>query len=106
MDVRYNLRWMSASTMMKLHHFHSTNDQNSKIWCQLGWWNSIRVHPVALETACQYLKHFLYVYYGFGKQSEVDGSLNYDEMASFLLHKLSQVTQNSKIWGQPSSVMI
>jgi hypothetical protein len=27
MDVGYNLMWMSALTMMKLHSFHSTNDQ-------------------------------------------------------------------------------
>jgi hypothetical protein len=51
------------------------------------WWNSIKVHPYALETAYQYLKHFVYVYYGCGKQSEVDVSLNYHAMASFQLHK-------------------
>ena len=45
------------------------------------------MHPYALETAYQWLKHFKYVYYGCMKQSEVDISLNHDVMASFALHK-------------------
>jgi hypothetical protein len=48
----------------------------------------ITVHPQALETAKQWLKHFGYVLHGFGKQSKVDISLNHDVlMASFPLHK-------------------
>ncbi len=58
-----------------------------KIWVQLGQWNELRVHPYAWETSYQYLKDSLYVYYGYGKQSEVDVSLNHDEIASFQLHK-------------------
>ena len=34
---------------------------NSQIWGQFGWWNDIRVPPYGLETACQWLKHFVCV---------------------------------------------
>ncbi len=50
---------------------------------QPGHCNGIRVHPYALETAHQRLKHVAYVCYGCLKQSEVDLSLNHDVMASF-----------------------
>ncbi len=46
-----------------------------------------KVHPYALETAYQWLKHFVYVYYGCWKQSEVDISLKHDVMTSFPLLK-------------------
>ncbi len=62
-------------------------DLNSQIWGQLGRCNGIRVLPYALETAYQWLKHFLYVYCGCMKWSEVDVSLNHEVMASFPLHK-------------------
>ncbi len=55
----------------------------SQIWGQLGQWNSIRVQQYALETAYQCHKHFVYVYHGCMKQSEVDSSLNHDIAASF-----------------------
>ena len=59
-----------------------------KNWGQLGrWCNSIRVHPNAIETAYQWLKHVVYVACGCGKWYEVDLSLNHDVMTSFLLHK-------------------
>jgi hypothetical protein len=58
-----------------------------QIWWQLGWCNGIRLHPYALETAHQWLKHIVYVYYGCMKQSDVDISLNHDVMASFPLLK-------------------
>jgi len=42
-------------------------------------------------------KHFIYVHYGCGKQSEVDYSLNHDIMASFPLdsHPESLKTHHS-----------
>ena len=61
----------------------------SQIWAQLGQCNDTRVQPYALETAYQWLKHFLYVYYRCMTQSEVDISLKHDVMASFLLLKLT-----------------
>ena len=70
------------------HHSHSPQvTLTSQIWGQLGQCNSIRVHPYSLETTYQWFKHFIYVYYGCMKQSEVDISLNHDVMASFSLHK-------------------
>jgi hypothetical protein len=66
---------------------HDTMALTFQIWGQLGRLNSIRVHPYALETAYQWLKHFVYVYYGCMKQSEVDISLKHDTMASFPLLK-------------------
>ena len=59
----------------------------SQIWGQLGQCKCIRVLPYSLETAYQWLKHFVYIQYGCLKWSEVDISLNYDVMTSFLLHK-------------------
>jgi hypothetical protein len=58
-----------------------------QIWGQLGRCNGIRVLPCILETAYQWLKHFVYVYYGCMNQSEVDISLKHDIMASFPLLK-------------------
>jgi hypothetical protein len=71
-----------------------------QIWGQLGQCNGIRVQPCVLETAYQMLKHFVHVWWGYGKQSEVDISLslNRDIMAPFLHSPL--VTSNSQIWGQ------
>ncbi len=57
--------------------------QIPKIWGHLCWYKDTRVHPYALETAKQYLKHISYVLYGCGKQSEVDISFNHDVMAHF-----------------------
>ncbi len=48
------------------------------------------LHPYTCETAYQWLKHFVYVKYGCGKQSEVDVSIYYDEMVSFPFHKVPQ----------------
>ncbi len=87
MDVWSSLRWISISTMTSWHHFHSTSYPESQIWGQLGRCNGIRVQLFALETADQWLKHFVYVLYGCMKQSEVDIHLNHDVMTSFLLHK-------------------
>ncbi len=64
---------------------HDIMALTSQVWGELGWCNGIRVHPYALETAYQLLKHFLYVYYGCMKQSEVNISLKHDITASFLL---------------------
>ena len=48
----------------------------TQIWGQLSRCNGIWMHLDALETAWQWLKHLVYDKYGFGKQSEVDISLN------------------------------
>jgi hypothetical protein len=66
---------------------HEVMALTSQLWGQLGQCNGIRVHPYALETAYQWLQHFVYVYYGCMKQSEVDISLKNDVMASFQLLK-------------------
>ena len=59
----------------------------SQIWGQLGRWDNIREYPYALETAYQWLKHIVHVYYGCMKWFEVDVTLNHDVMASFPLLK-------------------
>ena len=51
---------------------------NPQIWGQLGQCNGIRVKSYALETAYQWLKHFVCVFYGCMKQSVVNISLNHD----------------------------
>ncbi len=66
---------------------HDVIELTSQIWGQLGRCNGIRVQPYALEIAYQWLKHFVYVYYGCMNQSEVDISLKHDVMASFSLLK-------------------
>ncbi len=66
---------------------HDIMALTSQIWGQLGQCNSIRVPPYALETAYQWLKYFVYVYFGCMKQSEENISLKHDVMASFLLLK-------------------
>ncbi len=66
---------------------HDVMALTSQMWGQLGRCNGIRVEPYALETAYPWLKHFVHVYYGCMKQSEVDISLNHDVMASFPLLK-------------------
>jgi hypothetical protein len=51
----------------------------------------MRVHPYyALEKACQWLKYFVYVFYGCMKWSEVGISLKHDDVASFPLLKSSE----------------
>ncbi len=87
MDVWNGLRLISASTMMLWHHFHSSSEPESPNLGQLGRCNGLRVQPYALETAYQWLKHFLYVYYGCMKHYEVDISLNHVVVASFPLLK-------------------
>ncbi len=52
--------WISALTMMVWHHFYSTSDPDFPN-LGLGQCNSIRVRPCSLETAYQWLKHFVYV---------------------------------------------
>ena len=71
-----------------------------QMWDQLGRCNSIsiRVHSFALETAYQWLKHFVYVYYGCIKWSEVDISLNHDW--GYGIISTPQVTLNTQIWRQ------
>ncbi len=44
---------------------------------------SYQIIPYALETAYQWLKHFVYVSYGCMKWSEVDISLKHDVMMMF-----------------------
>ncbi len=73
---------------------HDIMSLTSHIWGQLGRCNSIRVQPYALETAYQWLKHFLYVYYGCMKQSEVDISLKHDVVASFPLLKWTWISKS------------
>ncbi len=91
MDVWSNLRWISASNMtLDSIIFTPQVNMNLQIWGQLGlgWCsNCIRVHSYALETAHQWLKHFVNVYYGCMKWSEVDISLNHGGVASFPLLK-------------------
>ena len=57
----------------------------------------IRVKPYALETAYQWLKHFVYVAKGCMKWSEVNISLNHDRYGIIFT---PQVTLNTQIWGQ------
>ncbi len=63
------------------------------------WYNDIRVHSYALDTAYQWLKHIVYVLYGCENQSEVDISLNHDVMASIGIISTPELTQNPKIGG-------
>ena len=66
----------------------------SQILGQLGRCNCIRVHPYSLETAYQWLEHFIYVLYRCMKWSDVDTSLNHDVMASFSHHKPRKWNKN------------
>ena len=103
MDVWISLRWISDSTMMLGHHFHSTT-LNSQILGQLGQCNGIRVHPHAFDSAYQWLKHFVYnILYISMKQSEVDISLKHDIMALISLHKWPWVP---KSWTTLASVTV
>ena len=54
----------------------------------------MRVHPNALETAQQWLKHFVYFYYGCRKQSEVDDSLKHDVLVSFPLSEQHKIPKS------------
>ena len=99
-DVGSSLRWTSASS------FYSPQaTKNSQIWGQLGRYSSIRVHPHALETAYQWLKHFVYVYHGCMKWSVVSISLKHDVVASFPLHKWTWIPKSGvnltsvTVWG-------
>ena len=56
MDVWSGLKWISASTMTLCQV-----NLNPQIWWQLGRCNGIRVQLYSLETAYQWLKHFVYV---------------------------------------------
>ena len=83
-------RWISASTIMLWHHFHSTRSESEfpnpgPTW-QAGRMK-IRVHPYALETQHTNELNTLDVSIGCMKRSEVDISLKHDTMATFSLHK-------------------
>ncbi len=61
MDVWSNLRWISASNMMlDSILFTPQVNLNPQIWGQLGRCNGIRVQTYALDTAYQWLKHFVF----------------------------------------------
>ncbi len=77
----------SESQYLASYVFRHNATAYDKIWGQLGQCNGIRGEPYALETAYQCLKHFVYVYYGCMKRSEVDISLNHEVVASCSLHK-------------------
>jgi hypothetical protein len=58
----------------------------------------IRVPPKSLETAYQWLTHFVYVYYGCMKWSEVNISLHHDVVASFPLLKWTWTPKLGPTW--------
>ncbi len=86
--VYYGCMQRSKIDISLKHEFMALTSQ---IWGQLCRCNGIRVHPYALGTAYQWLKHFAYVYYGCMKQSEVDISLKHDVVASFPLLRTEQL---------------
>jgi hypothetical protein len=55
---------------------------------------TVWVHPNAIETAYQWLKHVIYVACGCGKWYEVDLSLNHDVMTSFTIHKHTRIPKS------------
>ncbi len=61
--------------------------QSPKIWAKSGGNNCVRLILYAYEQHINVLKHFVYVWYGGGKQFEVAISLNHDIMTSIRLHK-------------------
>jgi hypothetical protein len=70
------------------HHGIISTRQSQRIaknLTQLWQCNSVSVHSYAYVPHWKVKKHFIYVHYGCGKQSEVDYSLNHDIMASFPL---------------------
>ncbi len=62
---------------------------NPQIWGPFFWCNCIKVRPKVLDTANQCPKHFVYVYNGCMKLSEINISLR-DFVASFPLLNLSE----------------
>jgi len=85
-DVGSSLRWLSASTMTKSHHFVSTSDpkpHNHNPSQVVDGCNCLRLLLYANGQHINVLKHIAYVYYGWGKQFEVAVSLNLDVMTSF-----------------------
>ena len=84
-DEWSDLRWITASAMTVMASFPLLKWSSPQIWGQLGQFYGIWLQPYAVETAYQWLKHFVYVKYGCMKWSEVDISLKHDVIASFPL---------------------
>ena len=71
---------------------------NPQIWGQLGRCNGIRVKSYALETAYQWLKHFVCVFYGY-----VWCNLWWISASTMTLDSIiftPQVNLTYQIWGQ------
>ncbi len=66
-------------------HLHLTDTKNCSKLTRLRQCNSVRVHLHAYIPHWNVLKHFIHVYFGCGKQSNVVYSLNHDIMALFSL---------------------
>jgi hypothetical protein len=61
MEAGSSLRWLSASTITKMHHFDSTSDHVSQNLSQVGWVNCVRLLLYANGQHINVLNHFVYV---------------------------------------------
>jgi hypothetical protein len=61
-------------------------------------YNSVRVHPYAHPQHMKVLKHFIYIQYGYGKQSVGVYSLIHDTTMSFGIHLIPIFQKN---WPPP-----
>ncbi len=101
MDVWSNQRWSTASTMTSWHHFHLTVTKNCQNLTQLWRCNSVMVNLYAYILHWKVLKHFIYIHYGYMKQSKVVYSLDHDIVVSFPLNSHPELPKSD-----PASAML
>ncbi len=99
MEVGSNQRWTTASNITSWPYFHSTVTQNCQNLTQLQLCNKgIRAHSYAYIPHWKMLKHFIYIYYGCGKQSAVVYSLNQNIWHHFHLTVAKNRKNLTQLW--------
>ncbi len=84
MDVVNSLKALAASTMTPQHHSGSPIPQFFQIWTLTPQVLQYKGNTHAHSQHIKVLKHFVYIQYGCGIQSEASYSLKYDATTSFM----------------------
>ena len=107
MDVGSSLKPAVASTMTLQHHSGSDlPPPKKKPTPHLHRPNSVRVDPYDRSHHIKELKHFVYIQYGCGMQSEAFCSLNHDFTTSLRLRFTPQKTKSAPHLHRDNSVRV
>ncbi len=97
MEVGSSLRWLSASTMIKMHHFYSTSDHVTQNLCQVGWVWLCKAAIICLWTAYQCTQTLCMCL--IWRWEAASGGCQHQPWCSDII-LTPQVTQNPEIWAK------